>query len=711
MRIHTMTATFGQLEGKTLRLEPGLNVITAPNEWGKSTWCAFLLAMLYGIDTKQRARAGMLPDKERYKPWSGKPMEGTITLNWQGREITIQRKSKGRIPMGEFRAFETESGVMVPELTAENCGQQLLGVERSVYARSGFLRGGDLPVSQDENLQRRLNQLVTTGDDSDAGPELERKLRELRNKCQYNKSGLLPKARQALTEAQEKLARLEGLEAQEKLLEQEKAQAQRNQAALQNHLVCLQAREDREKRRRVDAAREREKAALAALARAEEQCRGKPTLEQAQRAMQQLSQLHEAQRSLELEMAMDRATPAPLQTIAPFQGLTGEQAQRKAQADQNRLAGQARTGKVWLLFVLGAVLLSAGAVLAALRSAGYAAGALLGAGCAAMAVGTWMLIRQRRLRQRRQQLRQELIAQYGTEDFLARAADYASAWAEYQRKMEQNRANLEQYRQRQEQLRQAKSELLGREEENAFSERMTEAAACRAAWEQAQREAVQASQRRRELEEVTGDLRAEEVAEDPLTQTREETQIGLERCQNALLRLRSQLDQCRGQRSELGQREQLEERCARQTDRVARLEQYYAALGYALAALEEAKKQLQSRFAPQIASQAREILAQLTAGRYDRLLLETDLTVTTGAAGENTLWPAIWRSDGTADQLYLALRLAVSRVLLPDGPLVLDDAMTRFDDDRLREAMQLLRRESETRQVILFTCQNREASL
>lgn len=85
--------------------------------------------------------------------------------------------------------------------------------------------------------------------------------------------------------------------------------------------------------------------------------------------------------------------------------------------------------------------------------------------------------------------------------------------------------------------------------------------------------------------------------------------------------------------------------------------------------------------------------------------------MTTGAAGEDTLWPAIWRSDGTADQLYLALRLAVSRVLLPDCPLVLDDAMTRFDDARLRQAMELLRRESETRQVILFTCQNREANL
>ena len=49
MKIKTMTATFGKLQRERLTLEPGLNVITAPNEGGKSTWCAFLKAMFYGI--------------------------------------------------------------------------------------------------------------------------------------------------------------------------------------------------------------------------------------------------------------------------------------------------------------------------------------------------------------------------------------------------------------------------------------------------------------------------------------------------------------------------------------------------------------------------------------------------------------------------------------------------------------------------------------
>ena len=140
MKIHSMTATFGKLEHETLTLQPGLNVIQAPNEWGKSTWCAFLVAMLYGIETRSKSTKTALADKQRYAPWSGSPMSGRIDLNWNGRNITIERRTKGRIPMGEFRAYETESGLPVPELNGANCGQMLLGVERSVFLRAGFVR-------------------------------------------------------------------------------------------------------------------------------------------------------------------------------------------------------------------------------------------------------------------------------------------------------------------------------------------------------------------------------------------------------------------------------------------------------------------------------------------------------------------------------------------------------------------------------------------
>jgi uncharacterized protein YhaN len=60
------------------------------------------------------------------------------------------------------------------------------------------------------------------------------------------------------------------------------------------------------------------------------------------------------------------------------------------------------------------------------------------------------------------------------------------------------------------------------------------------------------------------------------------------------------------------------------------------------------------------------------------------------------------------DQLYLALRLAVSEELTPEAPLVLDDALVRFDEARLSQAMDILKEAGEHKQVILFTCQGRE---
>ena len=77
MKLRQMTATFGKLSGDTLVLSPGLNLIHAPNESGKTTWCAFLRNMLYGLPTRDRKPTA---DKNRYAPWSGSPMQGVLEL-------------------------------------------------------------------------------------------------------------------------------------------------------------------------------------------------------------------------------------------------------------------------------------------------------------------------------------------------------------------------------------------------------------------------------------------------------------------------------------------------------------------------------------------------------------------------------------------------------------------------------------------------------
>lgn len=70
-------------------------------------------------------------------------------------------------------------------------------------------------------------------------------------------------------------------------------------------------------------------------------------------------------------------------------------------------------------------------------------------------------------------------------------------------------------------------------------------------------------------------------------------------------------------------------------------------------------------------------------------------------------------SGGTLDQLYLSLRISVSNILSGNKsiPLILDDSFVQYDSTRLKKSLEMLSRESERRQVILFTCQEREAEL
>lgn len=714
MILCSMTATFGKLDGETLSFSPGLNLITAPNEWGKSTWCAFLLAMLYGIDTRQRARQGQLPDKERYKPWSGKPMEGSMEVLWQNRRITIQRQTKGRVPMGHFRAFETETGFPVPELTADRCGQVLLGVERSVYQRTGFLQGRDLTVSRDEALSHRLNRLVTTGDDSPSGPALASGLRELKNKCRYNQSGLLPQARRELEACRSQLQALQKLDVQAAGLEERLRALDRRKQALEVHLTALQRQADREKLAQVDQARDKERQAREELARAQAQCAGLPERAAAERNLAQWRSLQSALDALQLEQAMEQPAPQPPEAPAVLYGLDGEQAQSQMRRRLDALsppAGPSAAGKTaWALW-LGAAL--CGLLLLILLPGLWRlpGAALLAAGGAGLLRG--FLLRRRKAAADAQAARemQKLLDDYqvaAPEELEPLLQAYQTRWAQYRRALEAFQSRTAALETRRKALQGKLAQLTDGGDTEAFLRTQTQALEAWDAWAAACRSAAQATGHRQAMEAVTAGLERDPLP-DQLDLPEEESRRALEEVRQAWTQTRSQLDACRGRRAALGDRLRLEAQEEALADRVSRLELWYTALQAGLAALEQAQQDLQSRFAPKIAAEAREILSSLTLGRYDRLLLDRDLSLSAGAAGENTVRPGIWRSDGTVDQLYLALRLAVSRALLPGAPLVLDDALTRFDDRRLAAALELLRRED--RQILLFTCQSREARL
>ena len=711
-----MTASFGRLENETLTLTPGLNVLSRPNEAGKSTWAAFLVAMLYGVDTAERARQGVLPVKTRYKPWSGKPMQGVLEVETDdGRRIRVERSSRGRTPLGEFAAFDMDTGLAVDGLTAENCGLHLLGVERSVFERSAFIHQSGLAVTPDDALERRLSSLVTTGDERASASSAAKLLREQKNKIQHNKTGLLPQALREKEQLEATLAQIHQRHREDLSLAARQEALTQRLRELQTAEQALAAREQEHKRRQLACAREQAADSERTYACAREKTAKYPPRER-------LASLRRDLQALENEK--DAPLPdKPQPPVCPpvFQGVAADALMDKAQHDGrefDRLTAQKQPHPVPMLIALIT------AVIAAIAS-GVAGKYIL---CAVWAVCTLaaaaaVLLARRKNREYNQNMdaAQLILRQYenrSRDEFTVFAAQYREQLLVYEQQKAAYDAALS--------ARQAQA--LARAEQQAavfgaVSVFAPEAAGASSALRALQRaeadydaqdRALQALQvaksRAAALESAFGELKAVPMPPGDW-ENLDAQQLAREKAQltHELQTVRSQLDESRGHVAALADPAALAAHLEELDTQIAALRQRYAAIELAEQTLMTADTQLQTRFAPQIATRAGAYFAALTENRYDRVLLDRELRLSAGQTGEAGVHQLLSLSSGTADQLYLAARLAICDLALPaHTPLILDDALVSFDDTRLRLALELLSEQGKTRQILLFSCHSRE---
>ena len=136
--------------------------------------------------------------------------------------------------------------------------------------------------------------------------------------------------------------------------------------------------------------------------------------------------------------------------------------------------------------------------------------------------------------------------------------------------------------------------------------------------------------------------------------------------------------------------------------------QPWARLKLAHALLQQSLNRFRERAqAPMVAAASR-YFSLMTGGRYPRLVAdEVDEKPTLRAERDDgRLIGVEAMSEGTADQLYLALRLAaleLRRASHPHMPLILDDVLVTSDDERATHILRALARFAEGGQVMLFT--------
>ncbi|KGE16503.1 AAA family ATPase [Paenibacillus wynnii] len=109
---------------------------------------------------------------------------------------------------------------------------------------------------------------------------------------------------------------------------------------------------------------------------------------------------------------------------------------------------------------------------------------------------------------------------------------------------------------------------------------------------------------------------------------------------------------------------------------------------------------------PQVLLLASAYFEHLTEGEYRRVVMTLGHKVLKAEHRDAGLVDSGLLSRGTAEQLYLALRLALAETMTHQAPLPLlfDDLFVNFDEQRLHAALSLLGKLSVSRQVVMMTC-------
>jgi DNA repair exonuclease SbcCD ATPase subunit len=124
---------FGRLAERTFTFGPGLNVVIGPNEAGKSTLAAALVASLYGL---QRG------EKERWRPWTGSAYATALTYEtadgarWEVHRA-FERDTKG------VRVYDADGADAAAKLgngKTLNPGDEQLGISLDVFLQTAYAR-------------------------------------------------------------------------------------------------------------------------------------------------------------------------------------------------------------------------------------------------------------------------------------------------------------------------------------------------------------------------------------------------------------------------------------------------------------------------------------------------------------------------------------------------------------------------------------------
>ena len=118
---------------------------------------------------------------------------------------------------------------------------------------------------------------------------------------------------------------------------------------------------------------------------------------------------------------------------------------------------------------------------------------------------------------------------------------------------------------------------------------------------------------------------------------------------------------------------------------------------------------MKNNVTPKFTQNLSAIIKEISNGKYEKISINDEIVVELEngrTVSANNL------SIGTIDEIYLALRLSMlDEISKEKMPVILDETFAYFDEERLKNILLFLHKQSENHQIILLTCTNREKQI
>ncbi len=183
---------FGKLRDFHIDFRNGFNIIYGNNEDGKSTLMDFIKMMFYGSPASKRDEILRNPRK-KYLPKDGGSMGGNIIFENQGKSYRLERAFSGSNSSDKINLYNLTDNVQMSVPAKTTIGQMFFGFNASAFEKTFFINQIGSPINDDDEINQRLANLNSTGDESISSQKVRSRLLSAKEsfKSQSGKIGKL----------------------------------------------------------------------------------------------------------------------------------------------------------------------------------------------------------------------------------------------------------------------------------------------------------------------------------------------------------------------------------------------------------------------------------------------------------------------------------------------------------------------------------------